>query len=572
MAISGGQVGKSRAFFAIIIGLFSVVSCTTPPEPAPVPPAPASVVTIVTIPIVATRTQSPPPTITPIPTAAPPTDTRSVPSATPTPKAVVTAPTTPIIKTEAATAVLPAANTPASTTATTAPPAVETAVATNAATAVVVTSLPPPPVGAAPPTISETSITIPTYNYEAAFLPTAPDDPIYPYPRLDPALVGPPSPRTYRAIVLENGFVAITILPELGGRIYQWRDKATCRQLLYANPVIKPTSWGYRGWWLSIGGIEWSFPVDEHGLNEWRPWQVSTGTTAYGSSVTVSDVDDHTGMEVGATISLDAGHAYITIQPFARNNTAVAQPYQLWLNAMITLGGNTVSDQTQFIIPANEVTIHSTDDGGVPGSGSPMSWPFYNGRDLSLYSNWNGYLGFFATAVAHGFTGIYDHAVDQGIVRAYNPGWPAGTKLFGPATLSPAYWTDDNSSYIELWSGATGSFWSYATLNPGESFSWTEHWYPVHGLGGFNYANRTAALRLNDNGGSAEIGVAVSGGVSGRIILWAGEQEAATWPVTIYPGQAFRATWTRPSTQTGALGLQLVYNDGTVAAQTGLVP
>lgn len=434
------------------------------------------------------------------------------------------------------------------------------------------TSLPPPPVGAAQPTLYETTITIPTYNYEAAFIPTAPDDPVYPYPRMDLGLVGPPAPRTYRAIVLENGFVAVTILPELGGRIYQWRDKATGRQLLYNNPVVKPTHWGHRGWWLAAGGIEWSFPVDEHGLNEWRPWQVSTGSTAYGLSVTVSNVDDHTGMEVGATISLDTGHAYVTIQPFARNNTSEAHPYQLWLNAMLTLGSNAVSNQTQFIIPANEVVIHSTADGGVPGSGSPMSWPFYGGRDMSWYANWTGYLGFFATAVSHGFTGVYDYAADQGMVRAYNPGWPAGTKFFGPATLSPANWTDDNSNYIELWSGATGSFWSYATLNPGDSFSWTEHWYPVHGLGGFNYANRAAALRLNDNGGNAEIGVAVSGGLTGRIILWADGQQAANWPVTIYPGQTFRATWTRPSTLTGALGLQLVYNDGTVAAQTGQVP
>ncbi|MCB9420405.1 MAG: DUF5107 domain-containing protein [Ardenticatenaceae bacterium] len=570
-------MGKWQVGFGLLLlGLLNLMACSTLPEPEPVEPTSTRVVTVVVVPIVATRTKSPPLTPTPIPTAAPPTTNR--PSATPQPTSelVVAPATTPIGKTATA---VPPTNPPTEIAATgeiipspTTPPATETAVATTIATAVVVTSLPPPPVGAAQPTIYETSITIPTYNYEAAFLPTTPDDPIYPYPRLDPALVGPPSPRTYRAIVLENGFVAVTILPELGGRIYQWRDKATGRRLLYNNPVIKPTSWGYRGWWLAAGGIEWAFPVDEHGLNEWRPWQVSTGSTAYGLSVTVSDVDDHTGMEAGATISLDAGHAYVTIQPFARNNTAEAHPYQLWLNAMLSLSGNAVSDQTEFIFPANQVTIHSTTDGGVPGSGSPMSWPVYNGRDLSWYSNWNGYLGFFVTAVTHGFSGVYDHAVDQGIIRAYNPGWPAGTKLFGPDGLSPAYWTDDNSNYIELWSGATSSFWSYATLNPGESFSWTEYWYPVHGLGGFNFANRTAALRLNDNGGSAEIGVAVSGGVTGRIILWAGGQEAANWPVTIYPGQAFRATWTRPSSQTGALGLQLLYNDGTVAAQTGLVP
>jgi hypothetical protein len=94
----------------------------------------------------------------------------------------------------------------------------------------------------------------------------------------------------------------------------------------------------------------------------------------------------------------------------------------------------------------------------------------------------------------------------------------------------------------------------------------------VHGLGGFNYANRAAVLRLTDNGGSAEIGAAVSGGVMGRLVLYAEGQEMARWPLTIYPGQAFRTTWTRPNEINGALGLQLVANDGTIMAQTGQVP
>jgi hypothetical protein len=255
-------------------------------------------------------------------------------------------------------------------------------------------SLPPPVVGASSPRIYETTITIPTYGYEAGFQPTEPGNPIYPYPELDFDLVLPPSMRTYRAVVLENGFVSITILPELGGRIYRWVDKATGRRLLYENPVIKPTHWGYKGWWLAAGGIEWAFPVDEHGLNEWRPWSYHTGSTAHGLSVTVSNVEDRTGMEVGATISLGTGHAYLVIQPWARNNTGESHPYQLWLNAMLAFNNNTVSGQTQFIVPAGQVTVHSTDDGALSGAGSTISWPHYAGRDLSWYNNWNGWLGF----------------------------------------------------------------------------------------------------------------------------------------------------------------------------------
>lgn len=505
-------------------------------------------------------TFTPPPSVTPFPTTGLVPEQPSTPEVT-TAVSLTTAPPS-------------AATTPGATNTAAAAPLTAVSTATRPAipTTIAVTSLPPPPVGAAAPRIYETTLTIPTYGYEAAFQPTSPEDPIYPYPRLNFDLVGPPAPRAYRGIVLENGFVSITILPELGGRIYRWVDKATGRRLLYENPIIKPTPWGYRGWWLAAGGIEWAFPVDEHGLNEWRPWSYSIGTTAYGSSVTVSNVEDRTGMEVGATISLDTGHAYLVIQPWVRNNTSTTHPYQLWLNAMLALNNNTISPQTQLIVPATEVLIHSSSDGGVPGSGSSMSWPFYGGRDMSRYGNWQGWLGFFVPNVYAGFIGVYDHAIEQGIVRAFSPGWPAGSKFFGPATISPATWTDDNSNYLELWSGATGSFWGYATLNPGESFSWTEFWYPVHGMGGFTHANRAAALRLVETTSGAEVSVAVSGGVNGQVTLWVGGQRVALWPMTLYPGQTFRASWTRPGGIAGALGVRLEREDGSVVAQTGLVP
>ena len=53
----------------------------------------------------------------------------------------------------------------------------------------------------------------------------------------------------------------MTILPELGGRVYQLIYKTTGNNELYQNPVIKPTHWGplkrEENWWLAVGGIEW---------------------------------------------------------------------------------------------------------------------------------------------------------------------------------------------------------------------------------------------------------------------------------------------------------------------------
>jgi hypothetical protein len=460
-----------------------------------------------------------------------------------------------------------------------APPVTGTAPAVSGTPAVTRTAAPIPTpivplssVAPAQPLVYETTVTLLTYDYQAALVETGPDDPVYPYPRLDFSRVGPPAPHSYQAVVLENGYTELTILPELGGRIYRWVDKATGRHVLYENRVVKPTGWGYRGWWLAVGGIEWAFPVEEHGLNEWRPWKYSTGLTANGLSVTVTDVEDRTGMTVGVTISLDAEHAYVTIQPWVRNDTEQAHNYQLWLNAMLALGPNGVSPSTQLIIPAEQVLIHTTVDSGLPGPGETMTWPNYAGRDMSWYDNWRAYLGFFVPSVSWGFVGIYDHSIDVGLVRSFEPGWPAGTKLFGPAGLSPSVWSDDEGSYIELWSGATRTFGEDGRLEPGQSVRWFERWYAISGLGGFTFANEAGALRLVDTGGGAEVGVAVSAFTAGHLSLWAGGQLVSSWPINLYPGQVLNATWSRPAETSGDLGLRLEDKDGATLAQTGWIP
>ena len=418
--------------------------------------------------------------------------------------------------------------------------------------------------------VSETSITIPTYGYERAFQATTPDDPIYPYPRVDPGSVTPPEPRRYQAIMLENDYVSLTVLPELGGRIYRWIDKSTGCHLLYENPVVKPTQWGYRGWWLGAGGIEWAFPVEEHGLNEWRPWSYTIDRTDNGFEVTVSDTEDRTGMVVGATIALDADHSYVTISPWVKNVTDREQRFQYWLNAMLALGDNHVSPNTRIILPADQVIVHSTGDESLPAAWQPMSWPIYEDRDLSSLGTWTNYLGFFVPQVSAGFVGLYDEEADHGIVRSFTPGSPAGTKVFGPGTLPSWLWTDDDSTYVELWSGITPTFADTTVLQPGASVTWTERWYPVHGIGSLQMANASAALSLGEADGTVVVGATATSATVGSLHLYVGGKVANAWDLTLVPGETFRASLSlQPA---GALGLALLTTEGETVVQMGSVP
>ncbi|MFJ5552722.1 DUF5107 domain-containing protein [Streptomyces sp. NPDC093225] len=74
------------------------------------------------------------------------------------------------------------------------------------------------------------------------------------------------SEREFEAVVLENGRLRATVLPELGGRVHSLVAKAedgSERELLYRNPVFQPAAFALNGAWFS-GGIEWNIGATGH--------------------------------------------------------------------------------------------------------------------------------------------------------------------------------------------------------------------------------------------------------------------------------------------------------------------
>src|SRR5512145_2366137 len=115
-----------------------------------------------------------------------------------------------------------------------------------------------------------------------------------------------PTPQDYTLLVLENDYLTVTIMPELGGRVYQLFDKATGANHLYQNPVIKPTQWGppEQGWWLAAGGVEWCLPVEEHGYEWGIPWSWDAVTSSAGITVTLRDSQSNDRLRAVITLFL----------------------------------------------------------------------------------------------------------------------------------------------------------------------------------------------------------------------------------------------------------------------------
>jgi len=367
--------------------------------------------------------------------------------------------------------------------------------------------------GPAPGTASfqTATLTIPTYPYHHC-LQTRSSGP-YTYRWLDWGCYGSPSPvsREYTLLVLENDHLRVTLLPELGGRIYQMIFKPTGHNELYQNPVIKPTHWGppEQGWWLAAGGIEWCLPVEEHGYEWGEPWSWSVVTSTAGVTVTLHDTDATDRLRATVDIFLPADRAYLAVTPHLENPTDDDIPYKYWTNAMLAPGGaNTVGADLHFIVNADQVTVHSSGDFAA---GEVLDWPVHDGHDYSRLGNWDHWLGFFERPqAAADFAGVYDTGVNEGVARVFPSDIARGSKGFGFGWEHPIgweEWTDDGSTYVELHGGIAPTFWDTAVLSAGETLVWTETWYPVASIGTLSAATREAALGVRLSDGRFHIGV-----------------------------------------------------------------
>lgn len=366
-------------------------------------------------------------------------------------------------------------------------------------------------------TIYTTTVTLATYPYADCLLLPKIGVASVPYQALNwecLAAAGPPVSQTYRLLVLSNDYLTATVLPELGGRVYELIFKPTGHNELYRNPVLKPTRWGplEQGWWLAAGGLEWGFPTDEHGYEWGVPWryQVIRGTA--GVTLTLRDSDAVNRPTVAVTLHLPADEAALVVRPQIRNTTAAAVDVKYWTDAMLAPGAaNSPTADLHFLFPGEQVLVHSTGDADLPQAGELMGWPIHGGRDYSRLGNWNRWLGFFEAPQAHGpYTGVYDTAADEGVLRVFPATVARGSKSFAVGWKDPlpsGWWTDGGSGYVELHGGLAPTFWDAVTLSAGQVISWTEVWYPLAGLGGVSAAGEKAALRLEREGDTLALGL-----------------------------------------------------------------
>jgi len=349
----------------------------------------------------------------------------------------------------------------------------------------------------APVSVREETLTIPTWEIgPPAVHPLfpAPQGPIYPYTQND-TLTDRKVDKPYQAVTLENEYVRVLVLPEIGGRVHGAKDKTNGYTWLYWQPTIKPGLISMTGAWIS-GGIEWNFPHG-HRPSGFMPVDHRIVKNADGSAtVWVGETEPVYRMRWLVGLTLFPGHSFLRCDYVFINPTDHRQPFQFWAT-----GATHANEWTQAQYPGEVMTGH--------GKEEFWYWPVDHGLDQSWWKNVENANSFFAWQSRDDWFGTYDHKADAGTVHVADHRVMPGKKLWtwgsGP---SGRIWedilTEGGGPYYEPQAGAfSDNQPDYHWMEPGQVRVAHDYWYPVRGTRGFQKADRDFALNVEVANGRA---------------------------------------------------------------------
>lgn len=392
--------------------------------------------------------------------------------------------------------------------------------------------------------VREESIVIPTYE------PLPPDKnplflekrvyqgssgKVYPLPFID-RISEKKINRTWKGIWIENKYIRLLILPEIGGRIHIGQDKSNGYDFFYRQNVIKPALVGLAGPWIS-GGVEFNWP-QHHRPATFMSVDYEIEEHEDGSkTIWCSDHDPMVRMKGMHGICLHPEKAFVELKVRAYNRTPFTQTFLWWANV-----ATRVHEQYQSFFPPDVSYVadhakramsefplcrdryYGVDYSlrarqGVPKDELPQNFcppGTYKPNDLSWYANIPVPTSYMAMGSHKDFFGGYDHLAQAGLVHVANhhisPGkkqWTWGNHEFGYAW--DRHLTETDGPYIELMAGVyTDNQPDFSFLNPGETKIWSQFWYPIQKIGPAHEASTRAALHFNRLGSTVRLGVCVT--------------------------------------------------------------
>lgn len=341
---------------------------------------------------------------------------------------------------------------------------------------------------------------------------------VYPVPFID-KVYDHTIDQEYRHLELENDFVRLVMLPEIGGRIFEAQDKTNSNyDFFYKQEVIKPALVGLAGPWIS-GGVEFNWP-QHHRPGTYLPTDIYIELEDNGAkTIWMSEYDPMYRLKGMHGIRLRPNSALIELRGRLFNRTPLTQTFLWWANVAVE-----VHDQYQSFFPPD---VHYVADHAVRAMSSfPEAENYYYGipyherpgaNDLRKYQNISVPTSYMVCDTRYDFFGGYDFKADGGFVHVANrhiaPGkkqWTWGSAEFGKAWDREL--TDVGGPYFELMAGVyTDNQPDFTYLQPFETKTFSQYWWSYKKLGPVQNANRDFAIKcVPGTGNTLELGVASS--------------------------------------------------------------
>lgn len=342
------------------------------------------------------------------------------------------------------------------------------------------------------------------YNQVFRTYPFSDPDPIpemskiYPYFRYD-GYTNNAVNKEWKVVELENDYIKVLILPQIGGKIWAAIDKSNNKSFIYHNQVVKFRDVAMRGPWTS-GGLEPNYGIVGHTPNCATPVDYTIIKKKDGSvSCVVGVLDLLTRSVWRIDVNLPKNKAYFTTSSTWYNASPFEQPYYHWMN-----GALRAADDLQFFFPGNKYIGHG---------GEYSSWPIDDkGRDLSRYRNndFGSYKSYHVFGKHSNFWGAYYHDEDFGMARYAGYDDKPGKKIWiWGLSREGMIWekllTDNDGQYVEVQSGrlfnqpAEGSSFT-PFKNRGftaeTTDQWKEYWFPVKQTRGMVAASEYGSLNV----------------------------------------------------------------------------
>jgi hypothetical protein len=331
---------------------------------------------------------------------------------------------------------------------------------------------------------------------------------------------------TYDTVVLENGYLRVTLLPKYGGRILSIVHKPTNQELLYQNPIGTPYLMGedifYYDYLVIMGGIFPSFPDGEHGRYWNQPYDLMIVSESKDAiTVRMSRRDDlglvsgvparydigRTDVLVELDVTLRAGSTSVELGTKLTNTRSQAiAKIEYWTVTTLAPGsppGNTaIPLNTRILAAMDRVHLLESSWSWFGSAEERVSGEIFKWKNLASFKNWVDQGTAFANPdYRANWSGLLNDDKAMGIVRVSDNTKTPGLKLwtFGPQSLS----ADINTSSqwlrptIEMWHGITPEFWNRATLAANEVRQWNQSFFPILGMKDVTAASDNGAVHLS---------------------------------------------------------------------------